>query len=134
MNKLLYVLIFVGGFAVLYGVGRMWKLKPETKYDHRLVQGEIAVVAGQGNRPVWLAVDKNDCYAISVAMLQGDSEKLKSLEESKAAFAVPTDTFVKVTGESVSRVRVEVTDGPLAGRQGWTEFEFVRPRRTGEFQ
>jgi hypothetical protein len=134
MNKLLYVLIFAAGFAVLYGVGRAWKLKPETKYDHRLVNGEIAVVRSQGNKPVWLALDKKDCYSINVAMLQGDFEKLKSLEKERAAFSVPAETFVKVTGESVSRVRVEVVDGPLAGQQGWVEWEYVRPRHQGEFQ
>jgi hypothetical protein len=134
MNKLLYVLVFLGVFVVLYSVGRAWKLKPETKYDHILHNGEIAVLKKQGGSSVWLAVDRKDCYTISAAMSAQDTAHLKALEDNKAAFAVPVGTFVKVLGAADSRDRVEVTDGPLAGRAGWVEFQYLRPRQPGEFQ
>ena len=134
MNKLLYVLLFLGGFAVLYGVGKNWKLKPETKYDHRLLAGETAVVKNQAGSAVWLALKKSDCYSINVAMSHRDLAQLKGFVDNHTAFAVPTGSFVKVIEESVSRVKVEVIDGASAGKQGWVEFEYLRPRQPGEFR
>jgi hypothetical protein len=134
MNKLLYFVLFLGGFAVLYGVGRTWKLKPETKYNHRLHTGEIAVLTNGQDGAVWLALDKNDCYSLNVAMSKRDLAHLKASEDNKTAFAVPAGTFVKVIGEADSRVRGQVMDGPFAGKQGWAEFEYLRPRRPGEFR
>jgi hypothetical protein len=134
MNKLLYVLLFVGVFAVLYGVGRTWKLKPETKYDHTLLKGEVAVVRNPGGGNVWLAPDKKDCYPINVAMSHKDSARLSSFEASNGAFSVPVGTVVKVIGVYESDVRVQVTEGPAAGQQGWVEFEYLRPRQPGEFK
>jgi hypothetical protein len=134
MNKLLFCAVFLGGFAVLYGVGRVWKLKPETKYDHRLLKGETAVVTSPRGNSVWLALDKNDCYSINVAMSRSDLTRLKGCEDNRTAFAVPAGTFVRVTGESVGRVRVQVIDGPFAGKQGWVEFQYLRPRQPGEFR
>lgn len=134
MNKLLYVLVFVGAVAVLYGVGHAWKLKPETKYDHILHTGEIAVIKNPSGGSVWLAVDKKDCYALSAAMSAGDSARLQALATGQAAFAVPDGTFVKVLSRTDSRHRVQVTDGALAGKPGWVEFQYLRPRHPGEFQ
>lgn len=134
MNRLLYVLLFVGAFAVLYGVGRTWKLKPETKYDHTLLKGEAVVVRSPGGGSVWLALDRKDCYPISVAMSQTDSARLNGFEASKAAFSVPAGTKAKVTGVYESHVRVQVTGGPADGQQGWVEFEYLRPRQPGEFK
>lgn len=134
MNKLLYVLLFLGGFAVLFGVGKTWKLKPETKYNHTLRTGEIAVVTNKAGGIVWLAQNKDDSYAVNVAMSRGDSAYLKTAEDNRTAFAVPVGTLVKVLGESESRVKVEVTDGVSAGKQGWVEFEYARPRKPGEFR
>jgi hypothetical protein len=134
MNKLLYGLLFVGVFAVLYGVGRTWKLKPETKYNHTLVNGEIAVVRSHEGSSVWLALDQKDCYSINVAMSRKDTTQLKELEDNKTAFPIPAGTFAKVIGGSESRVKVQVVDGPLAGKQGWAEFEYLRPRQPGEFR
>jgi hypothetical protein len=134
MNKLLYVLLFVGVFAVLYGVGRTWKLKPETKYDHTLLKGETAVVKSPGGGSVWLALDKKDCYPINVAMSHKDSAQLSGFEASKGAFSVPEGTLVKVVGGYESHVQVQVTEGPFAGKQGWVEFEYLRPRQAGEFK
>jgi hypothetical protein len=134
MNKLLYVLVFLGVFVVLYSVGRAWKLKPETRYDHTLHNGEIAVLKSPGNSSVWLAVDKKDCYSVSAAMSSKNPDRLRIFEGSQTAFAVPAGTFVKVMGQADSRNRVNVTEGPLAGRAGWVEFQYLRPRQPGEFQ
>ncbi len=132
MKKLLYVLVFLGGFAVLYGVGRIWKLKPETNYAHMLHTGETGVVASTVGDTVWLARDQKNTYSVNVAMAQKDVASLQGSAASGAAFAVPVGTVVKVTDEAESRRRVEVTEGPLAGKQGWVEFEYVRPRQRGE--
>ena len=134
MNKLLYVLLILGGFIVLYGVGRTWKLLPESKYNHQLHPGETAVVTAQAGGIVWMAVDEKDCYPLAVAMSKADTAYLSAAENNKSAFVVPVGTLVKVLGESESRVKGEVMEGPLAGKQGWLEFEFLRARKAGEFR
>ena len=45
-----------------------------------------------------------------------------------------TFTFAKAPGKSASHLRVEAIDGPSAGKQGWMEFEHLRPRQLGELQ
>jgi hypothetical protein len=134
VSKLLYFVVILGSFVLLYGVGRAWKLKPESKYDHNLYLGEIAVLRIQGNDNVWLALRKDDCYSMNVAMVHKDSANLRGCEDAHTAFSVPAGTFVKVIGESVSRKHVQVMDGPLVGKTGWVEFQYLRPRQPGEFR
>ena len=118
MSKLLYFVVILGSFVLLHGVGRAWKLKPESQYDHSLYDGEIAVLTIQGADADWLAFDKNDCYSMSVAMAHKDSSHLQGCEDARTAFAVPAGTLVKVTGAFVSRKHLEVLDGPLARQDG----------------
>ena len=134
MNRLLYVLLILGGFAILYGVGRTWKLLPESKYNHQLHTGETAVVISKVGGSVWMAQDEKDCYPLTVAMSKADTDYLSAAEARQAAFPVPVGTLVKVLGESESRVKGEVMEGPLTGKQGWVEFEYLRPRKAGEFR
>jgi hypothetical protein len=134
VSKFQYFLFILGSFILLYGAGRAWKLKPESKYDHILLKGETAVLTIQGSDAVWLAFNKDDCYSMNVAMAHKDSAHLRGCEDAATAFAVPAGTFVKVIGASVSRKHVQVLDGPLAGKSGWVEFQYLRPRRPGEFQ
>ncbi|NWF83393.1 MAG: hypothetical protein HXY18_06145 [Bryobacteraceae bacterium] len=133
MIRLLYFVVILGSFVLLYGVGRVWKLKPETKYDHSIYIGETAVLTIKGGGEVWLAHRKDDCYSMNVAMARKDSEHLRGCADAHTAFAAPAGTFVKVIGSSVSRKHVEVVDGPLAGKRGWVEFQYLRPRQPGEF-
>ena len=134
MNKLLYVLLILGGFGVLLGVGRIWNLRPETKYNHVLHTGEPAVATSKVGSNVCFASSEKDCYAINVAMANNDSAYLSAAENNKSAFVVPVGTQVKVLGQTESRVRVEVTEGAASGKHGWVEFEYVRPRKPGEFR
>lgn len=134
MNKLLYILLILGGFAVLLGVGRFWKLRPETKYNHELHTGETAVLTSKAGSKVWVALDEKDCYPLGVAMSKQDTAYLSSTETNKTAFVAPVGASVKVLGQTGSRVHVELTEGVLAGQRGWVEFEYARPRKAGEFR
>lgn len=134
MNKFVYFAAIAGSIVLLYGVGSNWKLKPESTYHHSPYIGETAVLTIAGSEAVWLALDKNDCYAINVAMAGKDAAQLRGCADANTAFAVPAGTFVKVTGESASRNKVKILDGPLAGKTGWVEFQYLRPRRPGEFR
>ncbi|HEY3441509.1 MAG TPA: hypothetical protein VGK29_12180 [Paludibaculum sp.] len=134
MNKLLYILLILGGFAVLLGVGRFWKLQPETKYNHVLHTGEKALLTSKVGSKVWVALDAKDCYPIGVAMSKVDTAYLSSTETNQTAFVAPVGASVMVLGQTESRVHVEVADGALAGKRGWVEFEYVRPRKAGELQ
>lgn len=134
MNKLLIVLITAGAFAVLLAVGRYWNLKPDTPQRHIVHKGETAVLAAAGRGPVWLARDKRQCYPLQVAMTRNDTAALKEIEQRGESFAVSSGTQVRVTAESVSARQVEILDGPAAGQSGWVEFEYLRPRRPGEFR
>jgi hypothetical protein len=129
MNKFLTAVVIVAGFVILYGVGRMWNLKPETKYNRTLHRGDTAVLTVQKGNEVWLARKGEDSYLVQVAMGKDDIEWLKG-----AAVPVPAGTMVKVLHETESRRQVEVTVGPQAGVKGWVEQEFLRPPGPGEGQ
>lgn len=134
MSKLAYFAFILGCFLILYGVGRVWRLKPETKYNHTLLKGETAVLTiGEGDT-VWLARKPEDCYTMNVAMAHKDAAYLKGCADSNTACAVPAGTPVKILGASVSRKHVRILEGPLEGKEGWIEFQYLRPRRPGEFQ
>jgi hypothetical protein len=134
MTKLVHFVVILSGFLLLYGVGRTWKLKPETKYAHNLYLGEVAVLNHPSGGDVWLAVNKGDCYSLNVAMFHKDAEHLRGCLDLNTAFPAPAGAFVRVVGESVSRKHVRLIDGPLAGRSGWVEFQYLRPRQPGEFR
>lgn len=134
MNKLLMVVIAVGAFAVLLAVGRYWNLRPDTAERHVVHAGETAVLTAAGAERIWLALDKRSCYSLQVAMTNKDQASLSYAEQRGEAFAVPSGSQVSVKGESVSARQVEVLEGPAAGKTGWVEFEYLRPRRSGEFR
>lgn len=131
MNRFLTAVVVVAGFFILYGVGRMWNLKPETKYSRTLHRGDEAVLAlaGQEGGEVWLARKGEDSYRVQVSMGKGDVEWLKG-----AAVAVAAGTRVKVLHEVESRREVEVMGGAQAGVKGWVEQEYVRAPRQGEMR
>jgi hypothetical protein len=132
--KWFYAFGFVLVLLIAYGAGREWKLKPETRENHSLYRGEIAVLVHASHADVWLARDKDDCSALNFAMAKHDEERLRGCLENQTAFPVAAGTFVKVQGSSVNRKLVAVLDGSLAGREGWVEFQYLRPRRAGEFR
>lgn len=96
--------------------------------------GETAVLMAQAAGEVWLATDKRHCYSLQVSMANKDAVALKNAESRGEAFAVAAGTQVKVVGESVSARQVEVLDGAMKGKSGWVEFEYLRPRKAGEFE
>ena len=134
MSKLLFLLLAAGAFLVLLMVGRNWKLRPDTAEQHIVHSGETAVLATAEGPQVWLAKDKRHCYSLQVAMSSKDAVGLKNYETRDEAFPVPAGTQVKVIGESISTRQVQINDGPLAGKTGWVEFEYLRPRKAGEFR
>lgn len=134
MNKLLIVLVAVGAFAVLLAVGRYWNLKPDTPERHIVHTGETAVLTIPEGEQIWLANDKRHCYSLQVAMTNKDAAALKNAETRGEAFPVAKGTQVKVIGEAVSARHVQVTDGAMTGKSGWVEFEYLRPRKAGEFE
>ncbi|MBI4891103.1 MAG: hypothetical protein HY821_10805 [Acidobacteria bacterium] len=125
MNKLLMVAVIAGGFLVLYGVGRMWNLKPETKYNRTLHKGDEAVLVGAEGSKVWLAKKWEDSYHAQMAMGEKNEEWLKG-----AAVAAPAGARVKVVAEKESSREVEVE----AGVKGWVEQEYLRAPHQGEMK
>lgn len=134
VSKFFYLFFIAGSFVPLLTVGRNWKLKPESRYAHTPYIGETAVLTIEGGNTVWLAVDRDDCSSMNTAMAGHDVTQLRGCEDTQTAFRVPAGTFVKVTAESGSRNRVVIQKGPLAGKAGWIEFQYLRPRRPGEFR
>jgi hypothetical protein len=134
MNRLLVVLLAIGAFGVLLVVGRYWNLRPDTAERHIVHRGEVAVLTAQGSTEVWLASDKRHCYSLQVAMTNKDAAALRNAETRGEAFAVRAGTQVRIVGESVSARQVEIADGALKGKIGWVEFEYLRPRKAGEFE
>lgn len=127
MGKLRVIILVLGVFLVAYGVGREWKLKPETRQNHVVHRGEVAEVVRSGGGQVWVAVRKDDSYPIQQAVTRGDDPFLRKEVESNSAFVVSAGEHVRVLGESANNRHVEILDGPNAGKQGWMEFEYLRP-------
>lgn len=134
MRKLFIAVLIVGAFAVLLAVGRMWNLRPDSPERHIVHKGETAVLTAPAGGNIWLARDKRHCYSLQKAMTAKDTAALENSEAREESFQVPPGTQVKIIGESVSARHVEILDGPQSGKAGWVEFEYLRPRRPGEFQ
>jgi hypothetical protein len=105
MKTVLAIVAALVAGLVLYAVGQAWKLKPETKYERRVMVGEVAYV-----KPA-----------------DGDSVKLEP-----EGIEVKAGTPVKVLSEKVEKREVEVMEGPAAGKRGWVVHESLRPRGRGE--
>lgn len=132
MNRFLVVIVILAGFILLYGVGRAWKLKPETPENHTLHKGEVAVLTSATGQAIWLAEKKDTTRVLQNAMGRQDRPALDQAESAQTAFPATTGTQVRVTVEDGSRYQVEILDGPAAGRRGWVEFEYLRPIRPSE--
>lgn len=131
MRKLMYALVIAGSFIVLFAVGQAWRLKPESKTSRILHKGDAAVLAAPGGGPVWLAHQKDDCYPIQAAVAEKNEEFLKACADNQTAFPADSGTRVKILAESVSRRQVQILEGPLEGRTGWVEHEFLQPDPAG---
>jgi hypothetical protein len=133
MGKIKVLFVVVGAFVIAYMIGTYWDLKPETKYDHVVQSGETAVLTAAKSPTVWIAVQSRDAYEIQVAMSKNDESFLREAGAKQTAFPLAVGVRVKVTGESSNRRRIEILDGPMTGKTGWVEFEYLRPLRRGEF-
>ncbi len=71
-------------------------------------------------------------YDLHAAMTSGDEAALRKAEAAKQAFALEAGAQVRVTGDSGSKRKIEVTSGPHTGQTGWVEFECLRPLGRGE--
>lgn len=127
MTTLICALIIAGSFIVLFAVGQAWRLKPESKTSRILRKGDAAVLAAPGGGQVWLAYKKDDCYPIQAAVAEKNEEFLKACADNQTAFPAAAGTPVKVLAKSVSRRQVRILEGPLEGRTGWVEREFLQP-------
>ena len=132
MGKLNILAVVVGVFLVALMIGRYWNLKPETKYDHVVNPGEIAVAEGHGGPLIWVAAKAGMTYDLHAATASGNEAMLRKAEAAKEAFPLEVGARVRVTGDSGSKRRIEVTSGPHTGQTGWVEFECLRPLKRGE--
>jgi len=132
MGKLNIFAVVVGVFVVALMIGRYWNLKPESKYDHVVNPGEIAVAEGHGGPIIWVAAKAEMTYDLHAATAKGDQVMLNRAEAAKEAFPLEAGARVRVTGDSGSKRKVEVTSGPHTGQSGWVEFECLRPLARGE--
>lgn len=126
MRKLAYAAVIVGSFVILFAVGQAWRLKPETQTIRILHKGDLAVLAAPSGEEVWLARRKDDCYPVQAAMAERNQDYLKACADNQTAFPVPAGTRVRILAESVSRRQVQILEGPLEGRTGWVEHEFLQ--------
>ncbi len=132
MNKFLLVLVVLAGFVILFGVGKAWKLKPETAENHTLHKGEVAVLTTTTGQAIWLAQSRDATRILQNAMGKQDGTALEKAEADQTAFPTAMGTQVRVKVEDGSRYQVEILDGPQAGKLGWVEFEYLRPIRPFE--
>ena len=100
----------------------------ETKEHHIVHKGETARLTIAGAEAVYVAVSKGETDAVVTAVNRKDAAGLEAMAQSGKAFRVEPGTPVRVIGESFNERRVEVTEGPLKGREGWVPFEWLEPR------
>ena len=100
----------------------------ETKEHHIVHRGESARLTASVDGAVYVAAVKGATNEVVTAVNRKDAAGLEALEKSGQAFRVDSGTEVRVTGESFNERRIEVTDGPQKGRQGWVPFEWLSPR------
>jgi hypothetical protein len=127
VRKLMYALVIAGSFIVLFTVGQAWRLKPETRTSRILHKGDAAVLTAPSGEQVWLAHKKDDCYPIQAAVVEKNEAFLKACADNQTAFPALAGTRVKILAESVSRRQVQILEGPLEGKTGWVEHEFLQP-------
>ena len=132
MGFLRVVILLAAFFGIAYTAGRIWRLKPETRQSHVVHRGEVAVLSAAGASEIWLAADREQSYPVQAAIARRDDKFLKELGSRNAAFPVAVGTRVKVLAESSNKRRVEVLEGPQAGRSGWVVFEYLRVPRADE--
>lgn len=132
MGFIRVLVVLAGFFVIAFFAGRVWNLKPETKAAHVVHRGEVAYVSAPSGDKVWVSADRDRAYDIQVAMTKSDTASLEKLEAAGAAFAVTTGTQVKILSESSNKRRIEILDGPLAGKSGWVVFEYLRLPKRGE--
>jgi len=132
VNRFVIAVVILAGFILLYGVGRAWKLKPETPENHTLHKGEVAILTSTTGQAIWLGESKDATRRLQNAMGRQDRQELEKAEAAQAAFPATTGTQARVVVEDGSRYQVEILDGPAAGRRGWVEFEYLRPIRPSE--
>lgn len=127
MRKIVYATVIAGSFVVLLAVGLVWRLKPETETVRILHKGDFALLAAPSGQEVWLAHRRDDCYLIQAAMAEDNRDSLKAWADNQTAFPAAAGTRVRILAESVSRRQVQILEGPLEGRTGWVEHEFLQP-------
>lgn len=131
MGKLRVSLVIIGVFIVAFAVGQSWKLKPETAANRVVRSGEAAILQS-GGPPVWICVRKEDSYRMQQAMTAGDLLFLQGAARDGSAFPADAGTRVKVLAASVDKRRIQIEEGPQAGKSGWVEFEYLRPAKPYE--
>lgn len=92
--------------------------------------GDFAVVTHGSAAEVPLAIAKSDAHSLARAFETRDTKAVKAMVAAGRVLMVPARTHVRVTSESYNERRVEITDGPQAGRTGWVPFEWLEYQRT----
>jgi hypothetical protein len=132
MGFIRVLVVLAGFFVIAFLAGRIWNLKPETKAAHVVHPGEAAYIWVPSGGKVWVSADRDRAYDIQVAITGNDIASLEKLEAAGAAFAVAAGTQVKILSESSNKRRIEILDGPQAGKSGWVVFEYLRLPKRGE--
>ncbi|MBI5281489.1 MAG: hypothetical protein HY858_07395 [Candidatus Solibacter usitatus] len=98
----------------------------ETRQNHVVHRGEQAVLtAANGN--AFLALEREDCYHVQQAVSSRDKAWLETMEMQDKVLRVAAGTPVKVLQDSYNERKVEILEGPLAGKTGWVAWEFLSP-------
>lgn len=92
---------------------RGWAIGDYAEFDARTV--------------VW--VDATGLWAYTRADANHDSKGTSAALGLWDHFVIPPGTLLKITNRERDVLQVELVDGPLAGRRGWTEFGTLLRRR-----
>ncbi|GEM_PF-6340588 len=100
---------------------------PVEDLEHHVVhRGEMAKLTVKDGDNVYLMLDKKDAYHAEEALASKDLPRLDAMVASGKALKLPAGTLVKVLRDSYADRKVEVEEGPLAGKTGWVVWENLK--------
>ena len=87
--------------------------------------GEVGQLRRGSSRSILVAVDESALARLTQLAVAGDERGMATLALEGRAFLVPQGTRVRVINSGFGKREVRIEDGPMAGRSGWVDTEFV---------
>ena len=100
---------------------------PASSSEGSVSVGEVGQLRRGSSRSILVAVDETALARLTQLAVAGDERGMAMLALQGRAFLVPQGTHVRVIDSGFGKREVRIEEGPMAGRSGWVDTEFVVP-------